>query len=253
MKARVIAALSLAALAAAPVAAQENIVVTASRISARLSADSSNSYVVPGIGVTRRPDNLLRTLYVSCDTREAEARLDELRRTLRGMLERAEADGAIELSRLVGIDDDAPYDDGADVVVEPFTEEAIEGGFQSNWRGRTDTSYIQLQVKTPIGADDTLASASRRLEAFVARIPVVGRSELLLDDDDVLTIVDPQQYRGAIFEAMSADANARLAELGEGHGARFEGLENQVAWYRSGVLELKLFIPHRLAILPRDQ
>jgi hypothetical protein len=245
----VLAAVCLAALAVAPAFAQENIVVTGSRLRDRLSADENNSYVVPGIGVTRRPDNLLRTLYVSCDTREEEPRIDELRRTLRGMLERAEADNTVELSQLVEIDDDSL----SDVVVVPFTEEAIDGEFQSNWRGRADTSYIQLQVKTPIRPDDTLASAAGRIEAFVDRVTVVGRSELLLGGDDVLTVVDPQQYRSAVFEAMSADANARLAELGEGYGARIEGLENQVAWYRSGVLELKLFIPHRLAIEPRDQ
>jgi hypothetical protein len=246
-------AIALGLVATAPAAAQENIVVTGSRLMSRLNADENNSYVVPGIGLTRRPDNLLRTLYVSCDTREAEARIDELRRTLRGMLNQAGSDDAIELSQLVGIDDASPYDDDSDTVVEPFTEEALDGGFESGWGGRPDTSYIQLQVKTPIGADDTLASAAGRIEAFVARVNVVGRSELLLGDSDVLTVVDPQQYRGAVFEAMSADANARLSELGDGYGARFEGLENQVAWYRSGALELKLFIPHRLAIEPRDR
>jgi hypothetical protein len=252
MKSVIIAAVGLA-VAAAPAVAQENIVVTGSRIMDRLRSDENNSYVVPGIGITRRPDNLLRTLYVACDTRETEARIDELRRTLRGMLESAEANDAIELSRLVGIDDDAPYDDGSDVLVEAFTEEAIDAGFLAGWRGRSDTSYIQLQVKTPIRDDDTLLSAAERIEAFVAGVEVVGRSELVLNEDNVLTVVDPQQYRRAVFEAMSADANARIAELGDGYGAQFAGLENQVAWYRSGVLELKLFIPHRLSIEPTGE
>lgn len=134
------------------------------------------------------------------------------------------------------------------MIVVPFTEDAIDASFRSNYGGRSDTSYVQLLVKTPIRADDTLESAAARLEDFVAGVRRVGRSALDLDDEDSLSVVDPAQYREAIFAAMSADAEARLAALGEGYAAEFEGLENQVAWYRADVLDLRLFIPHRFAI-----
>lgn len=69
--------LALALAVAAPAVAQERIVVTASKVRDDLGSD----YVIPHVGLTRRADFLLRRLDVSCDTREAEARADELRQT----------------------------------------------------------------------------------------------------------------------------------------------------------------------------
>ncbi len=240
-------AAAVAFAAAAPALAQEYVVVSGSRVTSDLAGD----YVIPHVGVTRRADFLLRTLWVSCDTREPEQRLDELRATLRGMLGKADRNDGIELSRLVQIDAGDGYDE-PQMIVAPFTEETIAGGFSVNFRGRSDTSYIQLVVKTPIGETDTLQAAAARLTGFVDGVDREGRSALDLDASDTLSVVDPAQYRDAIFAAMSADAAERVAALGEGYGARFEGLENQVTWYRSDVLELRLFIPHRLSVGASD-
>jgi hypothetical protein len=241
----------LALAAALPAAAQERLVVTGSRISQEIGAD----YVIPHVGLERRADYLLRTLYVSCDTREAEARAEELRDTLRGMLDDAERSADIELSQFVQIDPgvynyDYEANIGDDTLVVPFTEAEIDGPLLSDYGGRPDTSYVQLLVKTPIREDDTLASAVARIEAYVDAVERNGRSALDLDAADSLSVVDPAQYREEIFEAMSADAQARISALGDGYRARFTGLENQVSWYRSDVLELTLFIPHTLEIGP---
>jgi hypothetical protein len=237
----------LALAAAAPALAQEYVVVSGSRARDSLGSD----YVIPHVGLTRRADFLLRTLWVSCDTRDADQRDAELRATLRGMLRDAGRDDAIELARLVQIDAGDGYGE-PDVIVTPFTEDALEGRFASNFRGRSDTSYIQLMVKTPVGQEDSLEDAVGRLTDFVDGVEREGRSALDLDSNDTLSVVDPAQYREAIFDAMSADATARAAALGEGYGATFEGLENQVKWFRSDVLELRLFIPHRLTVAPAE-
>jgi hypothetical protein len=246
-------ALSLAAAFAAPALAQdnaENIVVTGSRISKRLG----DAYPIPQIGVRRRADFLIRSLTVACDTRELGAREDELTKTLRSMLAAAGRDKSIVLSRFVALDSDADrYGDGdktAGTIVVPFTDADITGRFDSGYQGRTDTSYVSLLIKTPVSDSDTLASAVGRIEKFVKSVDHVGRSTVDLGDDDVLSVVNPAQYRGPIFEAMSEDAKARIAALGTGYAARFEGIENKVSWYRSDVLDVTLFIPHKLAIVP---
>lgn len=247
-------ALALALGAAAPALAQENIVVTGSRIVQRLGAN----YVIPQVGLERRADFLLRTVYVSCDTREEEPRAEELRSTLRSMLTAADRSDDIELSQLVQINPPDPndyYESNADedALVVPFTEADVAGPLLANFGGRTDTSYVQLLVKTPIREDDTLAAAVGRIEDFIDSIDRAGRSSLDLDVADALSVVEPAQYRDEIFTAMSTDAQARIASLGDGYAATFTGLENKVTWYRSDVLELTLFIPHRLEIGPAGQ
>jgi hypothetical protein len=245
-------AIAMALGAAAPAAAQENIVVTGSRIVQRLGAN----YVIPQVGLERRADFLLRTVYVSCDTREEEPRAQELRTTLRGMIAAADRSDDIELSQLVQINPPDPDDYYAsdntdeDALVVPFTEADVDSPLLASFGGRVDTSYVQLLVKTPIREDDTLASAVKRIEDFVDGVDTVGRSALDLDEADALSVVDPAQYRDAIFTAMSEDAQARIASLGDGYAASFTGLENKVTWYRSDVLDLTLFIPHTLAIGP---
>jgi len=228
----------------APAFAQENIVVTGTRITSSLGG----RYAIPHVTLTRRADYLLRTVWVYCDTRESEQRADELRQTLRGMLSQSESNASIVLSRLVEIDDGGRYGDASEVIVVPFTLSAIDGAFSSNFQGRSDTSYMQLVVKTAIGPEDTIEAAVKRIMDFTEDVRRVGRGELQLDGDDALSVVDPAQYRDEIFTAMSADANARITALGEGYAAEFEGLENQVAWYRSDALALRLFIPHHLTI-----
>jgi hypothetical protein len=247
----VLAASILIFAIAGPTFAQERIVVTGSRIRQEIGAD----YVIPQVGVERRADFLIRTLTVSCDTREEAARIDELRRTLRGMLTTAGRSDDIELSKLEQIDPGAynyDYDAnlGDNTLVLPFTEAEVDGPMLEGYQGRADTSYVQLLVKTPIREDDTLASAVARIESYVEAAERVGRSALDLDILDSLSVVDPAEYRDEIFATMSADAQARIAALGDGYRARFTGLENQVSWYRSDVLELTLFIPHTLEIGP---
>lgn len=231
-----LAAVALAAFVAAPSLAQERIVVTGSRIESEM-----RDYPIPHVGLVRRADFLFRQVTVHCDTRESEQRREELRDTLRDMLRRAENDGDIELSRIVSID-------GGDPIVAPFTEAVIDQSFRANYGGRSDTSYVQLLVKTPIVESDALEDATGRIGDFTAGIRGVGRSELILTGEPTLSIVDPQDYRADIVAAMVSDAQSILDALGEGYAARFEGLENQVTWYRVDELDLALFIPHHFEV-----
>jgi hypothetical protein len=65
-----------------------------------------------------------------------------------------------------------------------------------------------------------------------------------------LTLINPSQYRMPVIATISADVQAVTRSLGPGYAARIEGLEQQIAWRRTGDLELTLFIPYRLEIRP---
>ena len=64
-----------------------------------------------------------------------------------------------------------------------------------------------------------------------------------------LVLLNPPQYRPQLVTEIAADANRIVAALGG--GARLEGLESPIAWKRAGDLELKLFVPYRMIVLPR--
>lgn len=221
--------------------AQETLAVYGSRTSSGSFDDEG--YPMPHVVVRRRADFLLFDVWAVCDTRDADQRRGELRDTLETMITEAGRDANIELSRLENIP-------GDDAIVVPFTADTIEESFANNYRSRADTTYVRLLVKTPVKPDDTLRTAAGRIERFVAGLTTVGRSEFVLADSETLSVVDPGQYRYEIIDAIASDANRIAATVGEGYAARFEGLEQEVSWYRSDVLELTLYIPHRMEIVP---
>lgn len=232
--------LSLALLSPSLGAAQgggslNEVLVTASRIGA--DEDTETPHVV----VVRRADNLVVSVVVTCDTRDAAARANELRDTVRNLLRDAERDPRID----VGLDD---QESG---LVAQFNE----GLIASNTRpgGRPDTSTISFLIKTPITADDTFPVAKARMDAFVARVTKVGRSEVSVSGEYQLSLVEPRQYRTAIIKAIAADAQAAAAAFGTGYQARLTGLQRPLSWYRFGDLDLALFIPYTLEIAPPGQ
>lgn len=229
-----LAALVSVVLSAAPATAQdrEEIIVTG----ARYSRDF-DSVQVPHVAIRKRADFLVHSVRAVCDTRDSAKRRDELAETLRNMLAAAEKDAAIELAI------------GEDIVL-PFTKDNLGNAIGLDTR-RADTEYASVLVKTPIAGDkDTFDGALGRLKAFVEGVKLVGRTEMLFEGQPQLTVVGPGQYRHEIVKAMAADAKLVLDALGPGYAARVGGLERRVAWVRSDVLELTLFIPHELEIGP---
>jgi hypothetical protein len=237
---RFVVAVLLATSVVAPVAAQEEeeaIVVTGSRY-----RDRYEDFVVPHVAVLRRADAAAMALTVSSDTRDPAGRRAELNQALRNLASRA--NGAVTLGIL-----DEGEGDGGQTRVRAFSVDLamdlLSGG------QRPDTSQITIITRTPIRADDTLDSVEERLNAFRTSMPRPGRVEAWGGDLD-LVIINPPQYRGEIIGAITTDAGRISTALGSAYGARLEGLENPIAWKRAGDLELRLFIPYRMIILPRD-
>ena len=223
---------AVATLGAAPAMGQD-IIVTGSRALA-LEPDQ-----VPVVQLPRRADNLVVGIRVVNDTRSPDDRRAEITQTLRAMARSAAARNDIDL---------AIVDDG---VLVPLTEDMMATLSLGADGNRADTSVARLVVKTPIQPNDTLDSATARIERFVAGAPQTGRSLVEVKGSWELSILNPSQYRPAILQAIAADARTTAAVFGEGYAVQVEGLSNPVAWRQSGALELNLFIPYEMTVEPR--
>lgn len=234
-----IAALLLV-FAAAPLAhaqdGEDEIVVTASRY-----RDRYEDFVVPHVALTRRADAAAMGLTISSDTRDAAARRNELNEALRGLARLGNSAVTLGILR-----EDSDEEEGRTRVVRFSVEAAMELLRQGS---RPDTSQLTIILRTPISSDDTLESVEARLESFSAHAPKPGRVEYVTDDIE-LVLTNPPQYRAPVIVAITNDANTIIAGLGGRYGVRLEGLENPIAWKRAGDLDLKLFVPYRMIVLP---
>jgi hypothetical protein len=237
-------ALGAALMLAPPALAQRSsevgeVVVTAERRAENLQGvPVAFSGGQPHVVVFHRADNLIVDLQVECDTRDQSDRLGELRATLKNVVGAAAADGSIEL----GVEDEQ-----AGVVV-PFRLEALDALL--NPGQRADTTQVTIIVKTKIQPNDSFDAATGRIDAFIKKIKVVGRSQAARSGDWQLTLISPRQYRPQILEAIAKDANEAAKDVGPGYGVTLNGLERPIGWSRSGPLELALYIPYSLNIAP---
>ncbi len=237
-----LAAVASACLSPATAVAQDEtqvdeIVVTGSRVRGYDGGDIVQA--PPAVTVTRRADNLIVSVWVVNDTRDAAARRNELIQTLRNMVRASRSHPAIALS---------VEDDGQLVA---FTEDMLSTLTLGEDNGRSDTSTTSVIIKTPIRAEDTLDSASTRIEQFVAQVEKTGRSLVTITGGWQLSIVNPAQYRPAVLEAIAADASRTSAIFGEGYAVNVEGMANTLTWVQTGPLELAMYVPYSMAVTPR--
>jgi len=227
----------------APALAQqdaEEIVVTAARY-----RDAYENFTVPNVALIRRADFAVEDFTITSDTRDAAARRQELRQALQSLTRFSDRNARVSVA-LVQQDED---ESGAARVVNFAVEKAMLSLRATP--NRPDTEYVTLAVRTRVVATDDLDAVEGRFAEFSRSIPKPGRIEVALGGLE-LTLTDPQQYRAQLVTAIAADASRVASALGPGYGARLEGLENPVAWRRAGDLDLRLFVPYRMVILPRE-
>lgn len=231
---KLIIGLAVAGLLVGPALAQdsgvEEVIVTASRIS---EYDATET---PYVALRKRADNLLVQVNVVCDTRDASQRRAELKATLRSMIAAAAKDLSIELGlgqEVVGGIDETMID----TLIGPA--------------GRPDTSQVTLLVKTRVVAGDTLDSASKRIDDFIAKTPKSGRTEILATSSVNLSLIRPEQYRGEVIALVAQDSLKTASAFGADYGVMVHGLHLPVSWYQSAPLELALYIPYRMEVRPK--
>jgi hypothetical protein len=227
---------------AAPALAQdegdEEIVVTGTIL--RRFEDFS----MPHVSRVRRADFAVRNLTITSDTRDATQRRQELEQALRSLTRYADRSARMSVA-LIAADDD---ESGESRVIGFTVEKALESLRPS---GRPDTSQVTVAVRSAISASDDIDAVDERFNAFVRAIPRPGRVETQLGGME-LTLNNPQQYRAGLIADIARDATQISSAIGAGYGARLEGLENPIAWRRAGDLDLRLFVPYRMVILPRE-
>lgn len=229
-------ALSLSGAASAQDASEDEVVVSGFRASSR--AATYAQLPIPAISTNRRADSVIIAVTVASDSRDAAERRSEIQRTLQDMAQRARG-GAVTLA--------LQQDD----VLRPFTVDLAMRLLTPG--SRPDTSQVTVQARTAVqGPDDTLDAARTRFNTFVRSISRTGRASVDITSDVGITLKDIPSYRGPLIQAITTDAAQVAQSLGPAYRAELMGMENPVAWRKSGDLTLTLFINYQLRIVAAD-
>ncbi len=207
------------------------IIVTAQR---RASEDYAPT--MPAVGLRRSADFAVQEVTISGDTRDAERRASEIYEMVRGAILAAPAHGIV-----------LAY--GSSVLTKLTLDNYRALALAKD--NRPDSSKIMFLAKARLGAGTDLRDAQARITSYIKTVTPVGRAQIETSDDLTLSVVAPDQYRGAIIDAVSKDARAVAAQVGDGYGVQIDGLNQPVEWARAGLGEVLLYIPYRLTILPR--
>lgn len=236
---KILFAAALAACLVAPAAAQdaeEAIVVTGTRL-AHHDFETMAEMPMPHVTLRKRADSVVVDLYVRNDTRDGTQRAAEMRQALRGLESRARA-GGVTLALI----------DATSGIVRPFSMEIAERSVANG--GAPDTSVITIYLRTNVQENDTLDTINARIRGFVSAAPNPGRTELMPGAVN-LVLNNPEQYHAPLVTEISAEGRTITGQLGAGYGVTVTGLERQVSWKRTGELELTLFLPYTLMVVPR--
>lgn len=215
----------------APAFAQE-VIVTASRRQQGNYGGVDLSGVIPAqrsiITLRRSADYAVQTVWITGDTRDAAKRGDELRSTLTNAIGSA-GKGGVELAT-------------GDYVVEPLTLTSMKN-LNYTGDGRPDTSRANFLVKVRLTPGMDLATAKAQIAKFVASVAKTGRTTLTVMGEPTLSVVNPDQYRGAIVDLIAADAAEQAKRFGTGYGVAVSGIDRPVEWARAGATEVFLYLP----------
>jgi hypothetical protein len=228
--AALVASFAMADIALAQDESLATVVVTGARLR------DYDAAVIPHVVLRRRANHVITTVRVSCDTREKDRRIAEMKDTLRALMRRANAAGialATNEDDIVRDLNETMFDD----LIRPDT--------------RPDSSYATVVLKTPVSDRDTFESATERLKRLIEGAEKVGRTEIGRATGWDLTLVGPEQNRDALIKRIVEDSRHTAGLLGAPNGISIEGLQRPIEWYRSGPLELALYIPYRLEISPK--
>jgi hypothetical protein len=181
----------------------------------------------PVIVLKRTADFVVLPVRIVGDTRDLKQRRDDLKATIRNAIELAGKSG-VELA--VG-----------DYVVKPLTL-GNYGDLVFVGDGRPDTDQTVFLVKARLEPGGELGAAKAKLTRFIQAVPTVGRSTMFANGEETLSVVNPDQYRGAIIELIAADAKASAARFGPQYGVQVTGLDRPVEWSRAGSSEVFLYL-----------
>lgn len=202
----------------------EEVVVTGIRA-------SGDYYDMPAITIKKQGDFIIQNVKIINDSRDKSLRQKEIRETLQQLTNAAKKQGDIELSF------------GEDFLRALDPEDKTLAFLED--KTKTDTSYLKFSVKHKVNPKVSAATQEAALEHFIKSSKKVGRTEIEMNGDTDLSIVNPEKYRYEVIQTI-VEENARLRQaVGEKCSINLDGLGNRVQWQRSGITELVIYIPYR--------
>lgn len=229
---------------AMPAMAQDEIIVTGMR---RLVRDDDDDRVVEKPILTpaavqmlrRTADFAVQQVVVVSDTVEEE----EARKEVQAMIRKA-----IDLSAGSGVQLAS-----GELVVEPLTA----GNYKDLEIAEIDEDELsgeaaKLLVKVPLAPGIDAKMALAKIDKFIKAVPAVGRAEMKAYSELTLSVVDPEQYRGAIIDLVAKDTGNTSGRFGAGYGVEVTGLDKPVQWKRASLTEVQLFLPSNSTVRPRN-
>lgn len=202
----------------------EEVVVTGIRA-------SGDYYDMPAITIKKQGDFIIQNVKIINDSRDKSLRQKEIRETLQQLTNAAKKQGDIELSF------------GEDFLRALDPEDKTLAFLED--KTKTDTSHLKFSVKRKVNPKVSAATQEAALEHFIKSSKKVGRTEIEMNGDTDLSIVNPEKYRYEVIQTI-VEENARLRQaVGEKCSINLDGLGNRVQWQRSGITELVIYIPYR--------
>jgi hypothetical protein len=132
-----------------------------------------------------------------------------------------------------------------EMLVEPLTV--------SNYKElKVDDDQVKFLVKVPLAPGIDAKAALAKIDKFIKAVPPVGRAEMKAYSELTLSVVNPEQYRGAIIDLVARDTTTTSARFGGGYGVEVTGLDRPVQWQRAGLTEVQLYLPSNATVRPRN-
>lgn len=231
------AAASLLVCAVPAFAQDEEVIVTGSRIQRDEDGILSSPKPGPTMMLRRTADFAVQPVRVVGDTRDEVKRREEIYAMLKGAIALAPKYG-VELAT-------------GDYLVEPLTLGNYKNLVLGEDEERDDAEGAGFLVKTRLAPGMDAKTALERITKFVKAVPAVGRAEFVTQGDLTLSVVSPDQYRGAIIDLIAADAAKAMAKFGPNYAVTVTGLDRPVEWTRAGLTEVSLYLPSSYSVVPR--
>lgn len=229
---------------AMPAAAQDEIIVTGVR---RLNPGGDDNrpieLVVPtpaAVQMLRRTaDFAVQQVVVVSDTVEEEEAHKEVQAMIRKAIDLSAGSGVQLASGELVVEPLTPGN-YKDLKIEEIDEDELSG------------EATKFLVKVPLAPGIDAKAALARIDKFVKAVPAVGRAEIKAYSELTLSVVDPEQYRGAIIDLVAKDTASTSGRFGAGYGVEVTGLDKPVQWKRASLTEVQLFLPSNSTVRPKN-
>jgi hypothetical protein len=226
---------AMATLISRPAVAQDN---AAPRVADYVVGTAQPPGGRPLFGVVRKADFVAFQVSFISDTRDGNARKEEVFGMISAALAKAKAAG-YEIAT------------GSFVLIPVTLNNYREIPLQ--WAGREDTSKADLYIKMPLTG--SIAETEKSVKSFIGQLSGKGRGTIQKGGGRLLAIRNPELYRASIIAMIAEDAKANAAIFGPDYRASVEGLDKAVAWNKANEdvtdVNVFLYVPYSYRIFAR--